>query len=110
MCNNYFCNIPDCANKIVLNGGVNVFGNYLKPLSTLTEKEVEELCKLYGYDNDVVELIVDFWLGPIIGIEPALDDGASIMSNGLTREQNEAILSGVRAAEVKSGLLKQLGR
>ena len=106
----YYCEVPDDAKAIVLHGNVNVFGNYLKPLSSLSKHEVERLCEAYGYNEDVISLVNDYWFGPLMGLVPVQHTEDPVMSNGLTRGQNEAILSGVRAAEVKSKLLKQLGR
>ena len=105
-----YCEIPDGAKAIVLHGNVNVFGNYLKPLSSLSKYEVERLCESYGYNEDVVFLVDEHWFGPLMGLVPVRHTEDPVMSNGLTKSMNEAILRGAEIAAVKSKILRKIGK
>lgn len=103
-----YCEVPDDAKAIVLHGNVNVFGNYLKPLSSLSKHEVERLCEAYGYNEDVISLVNDYWFGPLMGLVPVQHTEDPVMSNGLTASMNRDILIGVGIAGFKSDLLRSL--
>ena len=102
-----YCEVPDGAKAIVLHGNVNVFGNYLKPLSSLSKYEVERLCEAYGYNEEVISLVNDYWFGPLMGLVPVDPTEDPVMSNGLTKSMNDEIMMACGIAGVKSGLLKR---
>ena len=104
-----FEDVPECAKAIVFHGNVNVFGNYLKPLSSLSKYEVERLCESYGYNADVISLVNDHWFGPLMGLVPVRHTEDPVMSNGLTKSMDEAILRGAEIAAVKSKILRRRG-
>lgn len=101
-----YCNIPEEAKSIILHGNANVFGNYLKPLSSLSILEIERLCETYGYNDDVVSLINEYWYGPLINREQS-NESEPVMSNGSTKSMNDEIMMACEVARVKSKILRR---